>query len=202
MPRRKGPGDITRWFAAGLGDLGPSGAAVPAWFAPASSAHNVRRQARCHDGAREADERRRRPGRRSGGPMLRRLPRLITAPRLAWAMLLTAGALAALAGSADPGAGRAASRPEAAQSLAGTRIRHVIEIMIENHTFDNLFGGFPGADGIPRTRRCSTRTPATSPSPASIRFWPRRTRETSTNTSTTARSPSRWRWTTSPAGAT
>ena len=28
-------------------------------------------------------------------------------------------------------------------------IKHVIEIMIENHTFDNLFGGFPGADGIP-----------------------------------------------------
>jgi len=28
-------------------------------------------------------------------------------------------------------------------------IKHVIEIMIENHTFDNLFGSFPGADGIP-----------------------------------------------------
>ncbi len=30
-------------------------------------------------------------------------------------------------------------------------IKHVIEIMIENHTFDNLFGSFPGADGIPST---------------------------------------------------
>ena len=28
-------------------------------------------------------------------------------------------------------------------------IKHVIEIMIENHAFDNLFGRFPGADGIP-----------------------------------------------------
>jgi phospholipase C len=28
-------------------------------------------------------------------------------------------------------------------------ITHVIEIMIENHSFDNLFGKFPGADGIP-----------------------------------------------------
>ena len=28
-------------------------------------------------------------------------------------------------------------------------IKHVIEIMIENHSFDNLFGNFPGADGIP-----------------------------------------------------
>ena len=28
-------------------------------------------------------------------------------------------------------------------------ITHVIEIMIENHSFDNLFGQFHGADGIP-----------------------------------------------------
>src|SRR5215831_17072569 len=28
-------------------------------------------------------------------------------------------------------------------------IKHVIEVMLENHTFDNLFGTFPGADGIP-----------------------------------------------------
>ncbi len=80
--------------------------------------------------------------------MIRRLTRLITVSRLALAMLLTAGALAALVGTAVPGAGRVA-RPEATHSLASTRIRHVIEIMIENHTFDNLFGGFPGADGIP-----------------------------------------------------
>jgi phospholipase C len=28
-------------------------------------------------------------------------------------------------------------------------IHHVIEIMLENHAFDNFFGTFPGADGIP-----------------------------------------------------
>ncbi|HUC23595.1 MAG TPA: hypothetical protein VMA73_12880 [Streptosporangiaceae bacterium] len=28
-------------------------------------------------------------------------------------------------------------------------IKHVIEIMLENHTYDNLFGKFPGGDGIP-----------------------------------------------------
>lgn len=28
-------------------------------------------------------------------------------------------------------------------------IHHVVEIMLENHTFDNLFGYFPGANGIP-----------------------------------------------------
>jgi len=44
---------------------------------------------------------------------------------------------AAVSGAAVPGA--ASSVP----------ITHVIEIMIENHSFDNLFGKFPGADGIP-----------------------------------------------------
>jgi phospholipase C len=34
-------------------------------------------------------------------------------------------------------------------SATNVPIKHVIEIMIENHTFDNLFGSFPGADGIP-----------------------------------------------------
>ncbi|CAB1128074.1 Phosphoesterase [Candidatus Hydrogenisulfobacillus filiaventi] len=38
-----------------------------------------------------------------------------------------------------------ASRPPAGHPP----IRHVIEIMLENHTFDNLFGRFPGADGVP-----------------------------------------------------
>src|SRR5215469_3016520 len=35
------------------------------------------------------------------------------------------------------------------QPNAPMPIRHVIEVMLENHTFDNLFGRFPGADGIP-----------------------------------------------------
>lgn len=29
------------------------------------------------------------------------------------------------------------------------KIRHVVIIMQENHSFDNYFGTFPGADGIP-----------------------------------------------------
>jgi phospholipase C len=36
-----------------------------------------------------------------------------------------------------------------AADIPGSPIKHVIEIMIENHTLDNLFGSFPGADGIP-----------------------------------------------------
>jgi phospholipase C len=37
----------------------------------------------------------------------------------------------------------------AGPAVPGSPIRHVIEIMIENHAFDNLFGRFRGADGIP-----------------------------------------------------
>jgi phospholipase C len=45
----------------------------------------------------------------------------------------------------------AAARPEetASAGIVGSPVKHVIEVMIENHTFDNLFGRFPGADGIP-----------------------------------------------------
>ncbi|HYZ54723.1 MAG TPA: alkaline phosphatase family protein [Streptosporangiaceae bacterium] len=47
-------------------------------------------------------------------------------------------------------AARAVSaRTAAVSGMPNAPIKHVIEIMIENHTFDNLFGSFPGADGIP-----------------------------------------------------
>ncbi|HET7010207.1 MAG TPA: alkaline phosphatase family protein [Anaerolineales bacterium] len=36
-----------------------------------------------------------------------------------------------------------------AQVEPATPIRHLIVVMQENHTFDNYFGTFPGADGIP-----------------------------------------------------
>ena len=42
-----------------------------------------------------------------------------------------------------------AARPASARGGPSVPITHVIEIMIENHSFDNLFGSFPGADGIP-----------------------------------------------------
>lgn len=41
---------------------------------------------------------------------------------------------------------RAADREPAHRQQ--TPIRHVVEIMLENHTFDNLFGHFPGANGV------------------------------------------------------
>src|SRR5215469_9110453 len=43
-------------------------------------------------------------------------------------------------------------------------IKHVVEVMLENHTFDNLFGSFPGADGIPAGT--TMRNPSSAPSSA------------------------------------
>jgi phospholipase C len=74
--------------------------------------------------------------------------------------LLTAGGLSLLAAAAAVSAVVAPSRavawsgaaapavPVTAQAPA-VPVTHVIEIMLENHSFDNLFGKFPGADGIP-----------------------------------------------------
>jgi phospholipase C len=45
--------------------------------------------------------------------------------------------------------GAAASGAASSGEGPGAPVTHVIEIMIENHSFDNLFGKFPGADGIP-----------------------------------------------------
>lgn len=50
-------------------------------------------------------------------------------------------------------------------SVAGCgKIRHVIMIVKENHTFDNLFGTFPGADGT-RTARAGSRRVALGVTP-------------------------------------
>jgi phospholipase C len=57
-------------------------------------------------------------------------------------------ATAVSAGALSAGASVSASAG-ASQGMPGAPIKHVIEIMAENHTFDNLFGNFPGADGIP-----------------------------------------------------
>ena len=69
-----------------------------------------------------------------------------------WYLLLgTASIIAAgqtLAFSASTGQA-SAEQTAITRALPNVPIKHVIEIMIENHTFDNLFGRFPGADGIP-----------------------------------------------------
>ena len=74
---------------------------------------------------------------------------------LATAVLFAAAAPAPVAGG--PLAGARAPMAPAAAAPAGdgpgapttTPIKHVIYLMQENHTFDNYFGTYPGADGIP-----------------------------------------------------
>jgi phospholipase C len=53
--------------------------------------------------------------------------------------------LAALAGL-----GLGAGPAPAAEPPARTPIKHFISLMQENHSFDNYFGTYPGADGIPK----------------------------------------------------
>ena len=44
----------------------------------------------------------------------------------------------------------AGGEPAAAEPSPATPIEHFVVLMQENHSFDNYFGTFPGADGIPR----------------------------------------------------
>ncbi len=41
---------------------------------------------------------------------------------------------------------------------AATKINHVVVIMMENHTFDNMFGRFPGANGVTNMSRAGNPT--------------------------------------------
>jgi phospholipase C len=68
-------------------------------------------------------------------------------------VLAATGCLGLLAATATTAAvttttGAAALTADRASAPA-VPIKHVIEIMLENHSFDNLFGQFRGADGIP-----------------------------------------------------
>jgi phospholipase C len=75
------------------------------------------------------------------------------APRQAAAVLV---ALVALVVASPFTAGVAAATPGAAAGTGGhgshaprTPIHHFVVLLQENHTFDNYFGTYPGADGIP-----------------------------------------------------
>jgi phospholipase C len=80
-----------------------------------------------------------------------------TAPRTAIAL---ASALAAVAVACSGGGGngarvnpdstlRSGSAPAVYSTDGITKIKHIIVVMQENRSFDNYFGTFPGADGIP-----------------------------------------------------
>ncbi len=55
----------------------------------------------------------------------------------------------------DLGGDAADAAPDAPVPMTPTPIKHVIVIVKENHTFDNYFGSFPGAEG---TTQCLTST--------------------------------------------
>src|SRR5258706_3996498 len=54
---------------------------------------------------------------------------------------------ASVADAATAGDGSTVANPDGAPAAASL-IKHVIVIVKENHTFDNYFGSFPGAEGI------------------------------------------------------
>ena len=56
-------------------------------------------------------------------------------------------ALAAAALLVAAGASEEAGAPDA--PAPRTPIRHLVMLMQENHSFDNYFGTYPGADGLP-----------------------------------------------------
>ena len=63
------------------------------------------------------------------------------------ALALAATALAALVAAA-PARGAATADPQDTRTT--TPIKHFIYLMQENHSFDNYFGTYPGADGLPK----------------------------------------------------
>jgi phospholipase C len=73
--------------------------------------------------------------------------------------LLTGAAAAALAAAVacTPAWGAGHAKPR-------TPIRHIVTLMQENHSFDNYFGTYPGADGIP-PGTCMPVTPQQGPKP-------------------------------------
>lgn len=76
--------------------------------------------------------------------------------RIAWLALLLVPIVASCRGAGPaspmvpPGAGEAASSlpPPASKTFGNGKIQHVLIIMQENRSFDNLFRGFPGADTV------------------------------------------------------
>src|ERR1700722_7400180 len=83
---------------------------------------------------------------------------------LAGAVLLTSGCSLptdrGLAGAAGPGAAQRAAAP-----LTASPITHIVVIIQENRTVDNLFNGLPGADTVTSGKNKSGQTIALQPTP-------------------------------------
>lgn len=59
--------------------------------------------------------------------------------------------LAACSSSSSPRSDRGTTRTTTSRPVGIHKIQHVVVIMQENRSFDQYFGTYPGADGIPRT---------------------------------------------------
>src|SRR5512138_1664278 len=75
---------------------------------------------------------------------------------------IMAFALTALLGLSTMAPAQAAAPASTQAVKTKTPIQHLIFVMQENHTFDNYFGTYPGADGIP----ADTRMPVDPKNPA------------------------------------
>lgn len=87
-------------------------------------------------------------------------------------LLALAGLVLAVGGSATV----LGAEPPASEGSTGrgpapkTPIEHVVYLMQENHTFDNYFGTYPGADGVP-AGVCMPRDPREGGGPCVEPFW-------------------------------
>jgi phospholipase C len=74
---------------------------------------------------------------------------VIRSRRFAAAAVLTVLTLALPATASAGAPGRAVDTSPASTLTTTTPIKHVINLMQENHSFDNYFGSYPGVDGVP-----------------------------------------------------
>ena len=93
---------------------------------------------------------------------------MTSARRPAWRTALAiAAAGLALAGCAnaprDALPSRAGSRPSAIRAASSGKIEHVIIVVQENRSFDDLFQGYPGADTVASGKNSMGKTIALQP---------------------------------------
>src|SRR4029077_19444674 len=91
------------------------------------------------------------------------LPGVPMRPRHQLAAAVVWFAIAACSEPAAPRPPIVADRTQAqSDNVTGLdRLQHVVVIYLENHSFDNLYGEFPGADGLANAGGTTTQVDAT-----------------------------------------
>ncbi|HEY8846869.1 MAG TPA: alkaline phosphatase family protein, partial [Candidatus Limnocylindrales bacterium] len=93
-----------------------------------------------------------------GGPIAQAAPAASPAPSSSTPATSPAPSGSTPSASPSLGSSTASTSPTPGSSTPSTPIEHVVVLMQENHTFDNYFGTFPGAEGIP-SGTCVPRDP-------------------------------------------